>query len=401
MGFILDSLADIGMQSNPDIKSKLARYFLEKGVKNIDDNTLEQSIATMAQQQGQMIPQGGSIDMSGGAPVGNIDLRNLPVAPFNPPASLDKVVSEQPVSEDPIAKAVGGLKATKQGDKLGGLGDFARSFGYGATGNPIDQSNISSGWASNLGGIIGQQFGNAALESALYGTTGKREIVPKAKFYNTKEEKAKTEEDIDKSARSYDRSLDLMMKRQDMIDKRAEKKQVMAETMLGKKERMKAREELRKYASDAHQVLGALKNIEAKTKKVLPDAGRGVISQTIQKGKYALGQYSADENITRYIASVNSELIPLARKLMEEKGPITEFDVARVEKGLGNANLPLEDRLAIIGDLKSKVYSALEQKRQVAGMDKDEFDKVYGSLGAGKAVSSESSGDKDFSRFWK
>src|SRR3990167_3897373 len=71
------------------------------------------------------------------------------------------------------------------------------------------------------------------------------------------------------------------------------------------------------------------------------------------------------------------ELIPMARKLMEEKGPITEFDVARVEKGFGDITLPLEDKLFLMDQLRAKVNQALQAKM---GLAQTEGDPKYADL---------------------
>ena len=66
----------------------------------------------------------------------------------------------------------------------------------------------------------------------------------------------------------------------------------------------------------------------------------------------------------------------LTRKIMEEKGPITEFDVARVEKGLGNVTAPLEDKIFLLNELRNKIRQAIMNKNESAGISEEEFAKM-------------------------
>jgi hypothetical protein len=73
-------------------------------------------------------------------------------------------------------------------------------------------------------------------------------------------------------------------------------------------------------------------------------------------------------------------MIPMARKLMEEKGPITEFDVKRVEKGFGDVTTPLAQKVKLIGELRGKLQKAAKNKMEVAKMSELEFASNYTSL---------------------
>lgn len=146
-----------------------------------------------------------------------------------------------------------------------------------------------------------------------------------------------------------------------------------------------ARKAFDTYSSDAMQAMTALEKIE-KYSKDLPDFKRGVMNQVGAKVKTGVNQFAKEKNVTRYIGVVAQELIPMARKLMEEKGPITEFDVARVEKGFGDLTIPQEDRLALINELRNKVKQAILNKmntseysfKDITGKYKMIADKVFG-----------------------
>ena len=161
-----------------------------------------------------------------------------------------------------------------------------------------------------------------------------------------------------------------------------------------KKLRLEAQKNLQTYTSNAHDVLYALEKVEAKAKK-LPEFKPGIPNQLLASLQISLGETSATPEFTEYDAAVNSELIPLARKLQEEKGPITEWDVKRVEKGLGRKTLPLSQKQDILGESKKKVYSALRNKMDAAGMTEKEFANKF------KTVYEKSKGLGKYIRFGK
>lgn len=144
------------------------------------------------------------------------------------------------------------------------------------------------------------------------------------------------------------------------------------------KEQSKNRQALNIYSSDANQALGALDKIEGEAKN-LGDFQRGFIPQFMAKAKVGYKRFAKDQDLARYEGVVAQELIPMARKLMEEKGPITEFDVARVEKGFGDITLPLEDKLFLMDQLRAKVNQALKAKMELAGVQGDpKYQEIYG-----------------------
>ena len=131
------------------------------------------------------------------------------------------------------------------------------------------------------------------------------------------------------------------------------------------KEEYDLRKSMANYLSDANQALVALDKIE-KGARSLGDFGRGVLPQIGAKFNIAAKSFGKDKDLTRYLGVVAQELIPMARKLMEEKGPITEWDVKRVEKGLGETTVPLEDKLFLINQMRNKVKQAVTQKMRLA-----------------------------------
>lgn len=152
--------------------------------------------------------------------------------------------------------------------------------------------------------------------------------------------------------------------------------QQQAEAAKNKGDAVKA---LNNYSSDAIQSLVALDKIEEGA-KTLGNFKRGVWNQAKAKANVAAKEFGKDKNVTRYLGVVSQELIPAARKLMEEKGPITESDVNRVEKGLGDITAPLEDKLFLINELRNKVKAVVENKRKIAGISDEDFGTKYGEL---------------------
>jgi hypothetical protein len=156
---------------------------------------------------------------------------------------------------------------------------------------------------------------------------------------------------------------------QNKIEQKAQKSQLST-----------ARKSFDAYSSDAMQALTALDKIE-KYSTDLPQFGRGVLAQTKAKVTTGVSQYAKEKNITRYLGTLAQELIPMARKLMEEKGPITEFDVARVEKGFGDLTTPQEDRIVLIGELRNKVKQAIMNKMDVSEYSFKDIASKYKMLG--------------------
>lgn len=144
----------------------------------------------------------------------------------------------------------------------------------------------------------------------------------------------------------------------------------------------KARRDFNAYTGDAMQSLVALDKLEKASEK-LGDFGRGLLAQTGARIGLGVGRFGADKNTVEYFGVLNQELIPAARKIMEEKGPITEFDVKRVEEGLGNPSIPLEDKKFLLNQLRDKIRQAVNNKLEVAEISPEEFSGKYRTL-AGK-----------------
>lgn len=145
------------------------------------------------------------------------------------------------------------------------------------------------------------------------------------------------------------------------------------------KNKADAQKNLDTYTSDAIQSLNALDKIGTQAEK-LGNFKRGLWGQGTAKMSMGMKDFSKDENVTRYKGVVSQELIPMARKLMEEKGPITESDVSRLEKGFGDLTTPLEDKKFLLNQFKDKVKQALSNKAQVAGLSEEEFSNKYPDL---------------------
>ena len=161
-----------------------------------------------------------------------------------------------------------------------------------------------------------------------------------------------------------------------------------------RKLKYQAKKDLNAYASDASQALVAIKKIEGYADE-LGDFKTGLLNQAMSKGKIALDKFSKEEKVTNYIGVVSQELIPMARKLMEEKGPITEWDVARVEKGLGDITTPIKTKKLLLNELRNKVSEAIKVKTGLAGVSEDEFFSDNPSLSSLIKVENKSSGYDD------
>lgn len=140
-----------------------------------------------------------------------------------------------------------------------------------------------------------------------------------------------------------------------------------------------ARKNLDEYASNSMQVLDALDRLETQSED-LGDFKRGFQQQVLARGKMFIKDYGKDEKVTRYMGTLQRELIPLARKVAEEKGPITESDVARLETAFGSPTTPLEDKKFLLNEVKGKLKVALDLKKNVAKLSDDDFNKKYGEI---------------------
>lgn len=130
----------------------------------------------------------------------------------------------------------------------------------------------------------------------------------------------------------------------------------------------KAGTDLNSYISSASDVVNALDKLESYASK-LPEFKEGVGEQAKARVQTAVGTFAADPRFTEYEGVLNTELIPLARKLQEEKGPIAEADVEKVKAGLGKTFIPFNQRQKILGESRQKVRNAIETKLKSANRD--------------------------------
>lgn len=143
--------------------------------------------------------------------------------------------------------------------------------------------------------------------------------------------------------------------------------------------KIKAEKDLQTYSAMAQNALTGLEKVKNASIE-LGDFGRGVISQTIARGKLAYKEYATDPKFTFYLGTIKQELIPLARNLAEEKGPINISDVDIMEKALGKPTIPLADKMRLLEGFLLKVENALSQKAELAGYDNESFNEKYGNL---------------------
>ena len=151
------------------------------------------------------------------------------------------------------------------------------------------------------------------------------------------------------------------------------------EAEAAQKLQFEGRKGLDEYISQADKALVALDKVENYASK-LGDFKTGFWNQAGARSKYAIDKFSQDPNVAGYAGVVSQELIPLARNLAEEKGPITDPDVARIELGLGNATAPLATKKLLLNELRNKVREALRIKSQVANITPEMFASNYPDL---------------------
>lgn len=105
----------------------------------------------------------------------------------------------------------------------------------------------------------------------------------------------------------------------------------------------------------------------------LPQFGSGVTNQAFGKAAMGIKSFAKEEKTATYEGYVSQELIPLARNLAEEKGPITDNDVARIEKGLGDKTTPKEIRNSLLNELVNKIELSVASKAESAGIPIEEI----------------------------
>lgn len=143
------------------------------------------------------------------------------------------------------------------------------------------------------------------------------------------------------------------------------------------KRQQKNRQKFDDYSDLAINALQALHKVGSKSAQ-LGDFERGFTKQMGSKLKFTLAEQGKDKDVTEFVGAVQQELIPLARNLAEEKGPITDSDIKKIEKGLtGGATTPLEDKLSLIDDFKKKVRLAVQNKMSKAGLSPESLRQNY------------------------
>lgn len=140
-----------------------------------------------------------------------------------------------------------------------------------------------------------------------------------------------------------------------------------------------ARKALDESMATAPDVLGAFQGIKERGAR-LPQFKTGFFPQLAGKISMAEKSFSKDPVVGDYNRWVDSNLIPLARKFMEEKGPITESDVSKLEKTLKDSTLPQEQREITLNDFMSKIQQSIRNKMSIAGVTDEEFFGKYGDL---------------------
>jgi len=166
--------------------------------------------------------------------------------------------------------------------------------------------------------------------------------------------------------------------------------QKLQESELNQKNLAEARKTLDEYSSTASEALTALDKIEEKA-LALPSYERGFGKQLLARGDAFSKKFSKDKSVVEFTGSLSQELAPLARKLAEEKGPLTNKDIDRIVEGLGgDLTTPTEDKVTLLNELREKIRAAAKNKAQVAGLSDEEFGKKYKDLNEKLSKGSES-----------
>lgn len=139
-----------------------------------------------------------------------------------------------------------------------------------------------------------------------------------------------------------------------------------------REQKQEAMKNLTGFIDAAPKAALALESVE-KAAKELGDFKKGFIPQMFAKGDLALKEFGQDEKVANYVGIVGQNLSVLARTIAEEKGPLTDRDIIRIEKGLGNKSAPLKTKLALTSELRTKVIDTLTTKLQAAGTNYSEF----------------------------
>lgn len=128
---------------------------------------------------------------------------------------------------------------------------------------------------------------------------------------------------------------------------------------------------------EANNASVLLKDVEASGVKLrraaetLGDFSTGLTGQTVAKGKLAVGKYAADPKVSAYLQAVDQELSALARSALGEKGVLNDQDIERVRSSLGNASLPLSQKVAAVDGMMYSAYTKAASKLEQAGKTKE------------------------------
>lgn len=173
-------------QLDPESKKKIIGETAKKGLEQVQPQDLGGVISQLSQQQQP------SQDLQG---ISNAYLDNAM-----------KVVNQKTPSAVPT----------------NGLAQFAQSFGRGMTGMPIDMGQEGAGWQNKLGATIGNEFGQSALRSLLYGPKAVQDRKPfsdSPTFINTPEEAAKSASAIKQSVALEQAKLPYDLKKAEEMSK--------------------------------------------------------------------------------------------------------------------------------------------------------------------------------------
>lgn len=117
-------------------------------------------------------------------------------------------------------------------------------------------------------------------------------------------------------------------------------------------------------------------------------------SQLMSKANMKYKEITEDPKVSKYVGAVGQQLAKIARKQNDEKGALSDFDVERVLKGLGNKTAPLEVKKALVNEMRDAARKKILSRLDSAGITLEEFaseqPKAYQAIFGEKSVQTQS-----------
>ena len=142
----------------------------------------------------------------------------------------------------------------------------------------------------------------------------------------------------------------------------------------------------KKLDANLPSIASTLKSIEDAEKYAgkLPKTSTGLLNQTFAKGEAALGKYSADKRYTDFDAALSKLKTQSARSVMQEIGNLAQTEQENALNTIGKAELPLDNKLSNLNNLRSSLLSGMQSLLQSANKDmsylEDKHPEIYKRL---------------------